>query len=133
MNTISVYGRLATDVESREVGGATVADFSVASRTGRVDKNTNQNITNFYRVNAWRSLADISSKYLKKGNRVVVTGDLVIRPYKDKNGVDKTAVEIDARNIDLVETKSEADAGGAAPAKPAQNFTPVETPDDLPF
>lgn len=129
MNTITVYGRVASDVETREVGGANVADFSLAGNTKRKDKQTNEYITNFYRVNAWRSLGEIASKYLKKGNRVCVSGELVVRPYKDKNGTDKLAVELDASAIDLVETKAESGGQSSAPAK----FTPVEPADELPF
>lgn len=134
MNTITVYGRLSSDVNLHEVGGANVADFNVAGNTRRKDRQTDQFITNFYRVNAWRGLGETAAKFLKKGNRVCVSGELVIRPYVDKDGVKRQSVEIDALGIDLVETKAESDGNTqtSAPAAPAK-FTPVESPDDLPF
>lgn len=135
MNTITVYGRLSSDVQLREVGGANVADFSIAGNTRRKDRETNQFITNFYRVNAWRGLGETAAKYLRKGNRVCVSGELVIRPYVDKDGTKRQAIEIDATGIDLVETKAEsgADSATAAPAPARAGFTPVETDDELPF
>lgn len=135
MNTITVYGRLSSDVELRNVSGANVAVFSVAGNTRRKDKQSNDYITNFYNVNAWRGLAETASKYLKKGNRVCLSGELVIRPYTANDGSKRQVVEIDANSIDLVETRAEAGthtaAPAPAPAAPA-GFTAVEN-DELPF
>ncbi len=83
-------------------------------------------------------LSEIASKFLKKGHRATISGELIIRTYKGNDGLDHQVVEIDANNIDLVETKAEAEAKSgnssaqAAPAAPAQQFTSVET-DELPF
>ena len=141
MNTITVYGRLSSDVEVHDVGGANVATFSLAGNTRRKDKQTNEYITNFYRVNAWRQMADTASRFLRKGNRVCISGELVIRPYTDKDGVKRQAIELDATGIDLVETKAESEgqtrtqpqASRTAPAAAPANFTPVEIDEGLPF
>lgn len=139
MNTICVYGRVASDVTVNTVSnGRNVANFRVASRTRRKSNGgDNDYITNFYSVSAWGALADQASKYLKKGNRVAVSGEFVIRSYKGNDGLDHFAHEIDASGIDLVETKSESGNTTAEPAATAHNapagFTPVETDDELPF
>lgn len=134
MNTISVFGRLASDVTTNNVNGRTVANFRVATKTRRKNKDTNDYIDNFYNVAAWGNMAETAMKYIKKGQRVCVSGELVLRPYKGTDGVSHMSVEIDAYNLFLVETKaeSEAKAGTPAQAAPAQTFTPVET-DELPF
>lgn len=139
MNTISTYGRVCSDVTTNNVGGRTVANFRVASKTRRKDNSSGEYITNFYNVAAWGSLGEQIAKYLKKGNRTTVTGELVLRKYKGNDGMDHFAIEIDANGIDLVETKAESggentyDAAprATAPAK-AQSFTAVED-DELPF
>ena len=134
MNNISVYGRVASDITLNEVNGRNVANFRLAANTRRKDKDGNY-ITNFYNVAAWGAIGDTASKYLKKGHRAVVAGELVCRPYKASDGTDRMAIEIDANSVVLVETKAEAESKGAAPAQapaPAQSFTPVET-DELPF
>lgn len=141
LNAISTYGRVSTDVTTNEVGGQRVANFNVASTNSRKDKNTGEYGTNFYRVAAWGNAADIASRFLKKGHRVVVNGELIIRDYVGTDGAKHTTVEINARDITLVETKAEAEAksGTAAPAATAApvapaGFTPVETTDgELPF
>ena len=149
MNRITVIGRMASDVEVKDFNGRNVANFSVAAQNKNKDKQTNQYGTNFYRVSAWGATADIAAKYLKKGHRVGVSGDLVVRSYVGSDQVKYTVVEINNADIDLIETRAESDAKMQAAASvaqapvyqqvPAQNyaqvpqgFTPVET-DTLPF
>ena len=145
MNRITVIGRMASDVEVKDFNGRNVANFSVAAQNKNKDKQANQYGTNFYRVSAWGQAADIASKYLKKGHRVGISGDLVIRDYVGSDNVKHTSVEINNAEIDLIETKAESEAkmmaaAGATSvntAVPAQApapaaFTPVET-DELPF
>ena len=157
MNRITVIGRMASDVEVKDFNGRNVANFSVAAQNKNKDKQTGQYGTNFYRVSAWGQTAEVATKYLRKGHRVGVSGDLVVRSYVGSDQVKYTVVEINNADIDLIETKAESDAkmqatAGVAQAPvyqqvPAQNyaqvpvqnyaqipqgFTPVET-DRLPF
>lgn len=139
MNKIFVNGRVATDVETKQYNGRNCATFNVAAQNKNKDKNTNQYGTNFYRVTAWGQAADVASRYLKKGHRVCMCGDLIIREYTGSDQMKHTAVEINNAEIDLVETKSEAEAKitnatavPAAPVAPA-GFTQVETDDEMPF
>ena len=137
MNIITSYGRVASDVTTNEVNGRTVANFRFASNAKRKGPD-GKYLTNFYNVSAWGNLADTASRFLKKGHRATVSGELVIRDYKGSDGTDKKSVDIDATAIDLVETKAEADAkSGETESAPAaapapQGFTPVEV-DTLPF
>ena len=141
MNNISVVGRVCSDVTLKEFNGRNCANFRIAANTRRKDKNSQSNdyITNFYNVSIWGAAGENAAKYLKKGHRAGITGELVIRPYKDSNGADRISVEIDANNVDFIETKAESEAKSSATAQsapvaqaPAQQFTGVE-PDDLPF
>lgn len=143
MNKIIVYGRVSTDVTTNDVNGRNVANFNIASqnkyKTG-TENGRNVYGTNFYRVSAWGQAADTASRFLHKGNRVNVSGDLVIREYTGNDGIKHTSVEINNAEIDLVETRAESEAklNAAAgvtsvnAAAPAADFTPVET-DQLPF
>ena len=144
MNKISVTGRLSSDVTTNDVNGRNVANFNVASQNKQKVGEENGRPTfgtNFYHVSAWGPAADTASRFLKKGHRVGVVGDLIIRKYTGTDGLEHTAIDINNAEIDLIETKAEAEAkatsAGAAPVAkpapaPAQNFTPVET-DELPF
>ena len=144
MNKISVIGRVSTDITTKEVNGRNVANFNVASQNKQpVGEENGRKVfgTNFYHVSAWGQAADTASRFLKKGHRVGIVGDLVIRKYTGTDGLEHVSVDINNAEIDLVETKAESDAKAnttsAAPAPapapaPAQGFTPVET-DELPF
>ena len=138
MNTISVYGRVASDVTTNNVNGRTVANFRFAANNKRKQSDGTYG-TNFYNVAAWGAIGETAAKFLRKGHRATVSGELVIRAYKGNDGLDHQVVEIDANSIDLVETKAEAEAkGGNTQAAPVssntnQAFTPVENVDDLPF
>jgi len=149
MNKISVIGRVSQDVEIKTLNGRNVANFNVAAQNKNKTGEENGRAvygTNFYRVSAWGQTADTASRYLKKGHRVGVTGDLVIREYTGSDNLRHTVVEINNAEIDLIETRAEAEAKAQASAgvssvntaKPAasapanQSFTPVET-DELPF
>lgn len=145
MNKISVIGRVSTDITTKDVDGRNVANFNVASQNKQqVGKENGRKIygTNFYHVSAWGQAADTASRFLKKGHRVGIVGDLVIRKYTGTDGLEHVAVDINNAEVDLVETKAESDAKAnatsAAPAPApapaaAQGFTPVEIEDDLPF
>lgn len=140
MNKITVIGRLTRDVELKDFNGRNVASFGVASQNKRKDKDTGEYGSNFYTVSVWGASADVAARYLKKGNRVGVSGDLVYREYVGNDGKNHGILEINNAEIDLIETAAES--GGSATVRsvsapapqasaPAQ-FTPVET-DQLPF
>lgn len=137
MNKITVYGRMSSDVEIRDVNGRNVANFGVAAQNKHKNAEGKYD-TNFYRAQVWGATADAAAKYLKKGHRVSVSGDLVCREYVGNDNKNHTSLEIYNAEFDIVETRAESEAKGgttatAAPA-PAQTFTPVEMPDDeLPF
>ena len=136
MNSISVYGRVASDVTTNNVNGRTVANFRFAAPNKRKEKDGKYG-TNFYNVSAWGPIGETAAKYLKKGHRATVAGQLVVRTYVGNDNVTHTVVEIDADTLDLVETKAEAEAKASSPQEakasaPAQQFVNVET-DELPF
>ena len=142
MNKITVVGRLTREVELKDVNGRQCASFGVASQNKQKNKETGRyDLSNFYTVTCWGNTADVASKYLKKGNRVGVSGDLVYREYVGTDGKNHGVLEINNADIDLIETAAES-GGSSAPAQaqaaPAQapatsqQFTAVET-DELPF
>lgn len=134
MNKIMVYGHLGSDVTLSNPGNSTniCANFTVAARNKAKQQNGDYG-TNWYRVSCWGKTAEIASKFLKKGDRITLSGDLIVRQYKTQDGRDGTSVDINNAEFDLVEKKGESGVAftPAAAAVP-QNFTPVEN-DELPF
>lgn len=98
MNSINLIGRLTKDPELRKTGsGISVANFQIAVDGGKEE-------TYFFPVIVWKELADTTMKFVKKGNRVGVSGRLTQRSY-EKDGRKNSIVEIVADRIDFLEPK----------------------------
>lgn len=131
VNKLHTIGRLTADPEMREAGGVPCVNFNLASDTRNKDASGNTT-TNYYRVTAWRKTAEVMAKYLHKGDKIYIEGELVIREYKDNNGNNRTAVGITVSEFDFIQTKRN-DQSESASATPKQSgFTAVDD-DDLPF
>lgn len=81
MATVTIFGNLGKDVELKDVKGKRLASFSVADKSGYGDNKQ----TNWYSVTIWDGLAKTAFvDYLKKGQQVMVTGELSTREYNGK-------------------------------------------------
>ncbi len=101
-NQIVVVGNLTDDPELRYTpSGAAVANFRVAvNRRYRDDSGQWQDAeTSFFRVNAWRTLAENAAESLTRGTRVVVVGRLRSRSWETPEGETRSAVEIEADEV----------------------------------
>ena len=78
MNTICLIGRAGTTPELKTLpSGATVTNFNLA--VPKKDK------TNWIRVVAWNTTAELMTKYVQKGDQIGITGSLDVREY-EKDG-----------------------------------------------
>ena len=81
MATVTIIGNLGKDVELKDINGKTVASFSVADKSGYGENKQ----TNWYSISIWDGLAKTGFvDYLKKGQQVMVTGELSTREYNGK-------------------------------------------------
>lgn len=79
MINVTIVGRLTKEPEERSTSnGITVTRLNIASKTA------DNKSTEFIQVVAWRTIAENCAKYLVKGQRVYVTGELKTREYNDK-------------------------------------------------
>ena len=103
LNQCSFIGRLGKDPDlSYTPSGKPITKFSIAIDQGKEQKPTWLNIT------CWNELAERMHQYLYKGAQVFVQGRLQINTYTDKQKEEKTAVEIVAANIQLLDKKADA-------------------------
>ncbi|WP_104118530.1 single-stranded DNA-binding protein [Arthrobacter sp. B1805] len=97
---ITVRGYVATEVRlSLAQSGLPITGFRMCSTERRFDRETNAWVdghTNWYSVSMFRQLATNAGASIKKGDRVIVTGRLRIRPWINADGRTGTSVEIDA-------------------------------------
>ena len=119
LNKALIIGNLGADPEIRTTGsGARVANFNVAtSRTWTGRDGQQQEKTEWHRIVAWDNergpkLADIAERFLRKGERVYVEGEIEYRSYEDKDGVTKYMTEIRAREIILLGSRDGGGGGG---------------------
>jgi single-strand DNA-binding protein len=108
-NRITLVGNLTRDPEIRYVdaGGKAVTKFALA--VNRRSKSGDE--TMFIDIVAWDRLGEICNQYLKKGMSVLVEGRLSIRKYETKEGEKRTAVEVVASDMQMLDSKRSS-AGG---------------------
>lgn len=97
VNKVILVGNLGKDPECRTMqNGGKVANLSLATSENWKDKATGEKKekTEWHRVVAFGPLADIAEKYLKKGSKVYVSGQLQTRKWADKDGADKYSTEV---------------------------------------
>ena len=112
VNKVLILGRLGKDPEIRFTSdGTTVASFSVATSTASKDKVTGAKTehTEWHRMSAFNSAADVASKYLKKGDMVFVEGSLRTKKWDD-NGTTRYATEITVGRLTLLGGKGNAES-----------------------
>ena len=130
MNSITVAGQLGRDAEQRFLpNGDAVANFSVADSQGK-DKPTI-----WWNCQIYGKRAESLAQYLVKGQAVTVAGSVSQRNYTDKNGQERTSMEIRVNDIALQGGKRE-EAPRAAPARsasPAQQEAAFDDGQDIPF
>src|ERR1700751_5201581 len=116
MNTVSLIGNLATDVELREVGeGKKVASFLLAVGRGGRDAGAD-----FVGVSVWDRQAERCAEYLGKGRRVGVMGYLRSRTWEEE-GRRRRAVEVVAQRVDFLggPKREEGEGAEVIPFEPA--------------
>ena len=121
LNQVVLIGRLTKDPEIR----ATSTNISVASFTIAV--NGIKDEVDYINIVAWRKLADICAKYIRKGKQVAVVGKLKTRTYDAKDGSKRYITEVVADNIQML-----SDPQQSKPTLP-DDIVPVTPDDDLPF
>ncbi|QKG27310.1 single-stranded DNA-binding protein [Actinomadura verrucosospora] len=101
--TITIVGNLTADPDLRFTQtGVGVAAFTVASTPRFYDQQAGEwkdGDALFLRCSAWRHLAEHVAETLTRGMRVIVTGRLRQRNYEDKEGIKRTAYEIEVDDV----------------------------------
>lgn len=100
---ISIIGNLTADPELRFTqSGVAVASFTIASTPRTFDKQSNEwkdGETLFMRCSIWRDAAENAAESLEKGTRVIAQGNLVQRSFTDREGNQRTSIELDVQEI----------------------------------
>jgi len=139
MNKWIGMGRLTRDPEVRySQSGSAVANFSVA--IDRRYKRDGETTADFFNCTAFGKTGEFVEKYLRKGIKVVIEGELQNNNYEDKNGTKHYSVQIIVNQIEFAESKSSqansndtAELEANAPADDGFMNIPDGIDEELPF
>jgi len=129
MNKITLIGNLTRDPETRTTpNGVTVCSFTIAVSRKHADA-SGERPTDYFRITAWRNLGESCGRYLAKGRKAAVTGELQARLYEAKDGSTRMSLDVQADEVEFLSPKGQT-AQESGPDAAA--FTDV-SPDDIPF
>lgn len=136
MNKLTIIGSLTRDPELRTTqSGVNVCSFTVAVNRRR--KADGQQDADYFRVTAWRQLADICHKYLGKGRKVAVIGPVSVSTYTANDGSTRANLEVTADDVEFLSAANDVPQQQAMPTtapqtEPQAGYKEVDD-DDLPF
>ena len=136
MNKVLLIGNLTREPElSSTASGVAMCRIGIAVNRNYTNSEGNRE-TDFFNITAWRNLAERCGKYLHKGSKVGIVGNLQMRSY-EVNGEKRNTIDIIADDIELLSPKGSvegADAMGAN-TESAEKVVKLEPVDDseLPF
>ena len=101
--TITVCGNLVAAPELRFTqSGVAVASFTIASTPRKFNRQTNEwedEEALFMRCSIWRDAAENVAESLEKGARVIAQGRLKQRSFTDRDGNNRTSIELDVDEV----------------------------------
>ncbi len=121
MNKVILIGNLSKPPELRTTNnGTSVCTFSIAVNRKYKAQDGSQ-ITDFFDIVVWRQLADLCAKWLEKGKKVAVVGELQNRSYEAKDGTKRRVTEVLADSVEFLTPKNRAEQ-----SPDAEGFTEVD-------
>lgn len=149
-NKVILVGNMTTDPELKQTtGGVSVCSFSIAVNRRFAKADQGQQNVDFINIVAWRQQAEFVSRYFKKGNPILICGQLQTRTWTDNNGQKRYATEVVADEVTFVAPAGQNGVGVSAPAgvaytpdaygapafnsAPTASFEEMPTDGDLPF
>ena len=132
MIKIIFIGRLTRDVDLKTTpNGVQVASFTVAVDLKQKNKD-GEKVTTFYNCVAWRGLAETCSKFLSKGKKVYIEGELQPRQYTAKDGTTKMSLDVQVSEVEFLSPKSEERSDADESGIDASGFETIQS-SDIPF
>ena len=137
LNKVILMGNMCADPELKQTqSGTSVCSFSIA-----VNRRFNKEEVDFITILAWRRQAEFICKYFKKGQAIVIVGELQTRNWTDNQGNKRYATEVVADEVSFgggsKENSSEAKNEPYVPTpystQSSQNFEAIPLDESLPF
>ena len=125
-NKVILIGNMTADPELKQTaGGVSVCSFSIAVNRRFAKADQGQQNVDFINIVTWRQQAEFVSRYFKKGNPILICGQLQTRSWSDNQGQKRYTTEVVADEVSFVASAAQTAAQNSAPQTPAGNgYTP---------
>lgn len=153
VNKVIIVGNLGRDPESRSFqNGGKVVNLRIATSESWKDRNSGEKKekTEWHSVAVYNEgLANVAERFLRKGSKVYIEGQLQTRKWQDAQGQDKYSTEIVLQGFNSVLTMLDGPGGGnqdsagsnaprqskpaSKPAPASGSFDDFDDDSDLPF
>ena len=132
VNKVILLGNLGRDPEIRSMqSGKKMASFSIATSKRWKDRNTQEQKenTSWHNIVVFNEgLVDVIEKYIKKGSKIYVEGELSTRKYQDKDGNDKYTTEVVLQGYNSTLTMLDSrNSGSASSIEEKPNSSSLDT------
>ena len=118
MNKVFIVGNLTRDPELRSTrDGISVCSFTVAVNRRVRNAEAGQPEADFFRVTAWRQLGETCARYLSKGRKISVIGEVTARAYEGKDGTVRASLEVTADEVEFLSPREQGQG-----YQPAQGY-----------
>jgi single-strand DNA-binding protein len=132
MIKIMATGHLTADPTTGTAGSSPFTKFSIGVTTRRKDEQ-GEYLSNFYNITVFSGIRESCAKYLHKGDKVLVLGDLYLRPYTDQQGAIKISPDINATDVEFINIRRESEAPQTHEKSTAPATQIIVDEEDLPF
>jgi len=127
VNKVILLGNIGKDPEVRETKSGKVVNLVLATSERYTDKSgQKQENTEWHNLVVFGKLADVVTKYVKKGDKLYVEGSITTRKWEDKEGNTRYNTDIKVRDLTML-------GGGEKKATKQVAVAVGEDEDDLPF
>ena len=126
MNKVFLIGNLTHDPELAETSaGVSVCRFSIAVNR-RAGSSDGERKADFYNITAWRGLGETVARYARKGNKIAVCGNIELREFEDREGVN-------AQDIEFLTPKPQEESAPAHTERKKPSLQAFDDDGDIPF
>src|SRR5690606_21657554 len=95
INRATIMGNVGQQPKIKKGDGYTIANFSIATSKKWKNKSGDKTEhTEWHKIVIYNKLAEVVEKYVNKGDKIYVEGEIKTSKYEDKNGVERSKTEI---------------------------------------
>lgn len=118
LNLCVITGNLGSDPQVYFTpDGVPVTSFNIAFQSSKKK-------TCWIKIVTFRTLAEVCAKYLKKGNRIAVSGVLDEQKYSDKDGQNRSHFQIIGGTVEFIKVDESVFKEGEAASETINDETP---------